>query len=292
MGLMSCETTGKKGQAAEQQGAGTQGAQTTQGSGQEASDAEKKGAGVASFFSGIISGRSTQKALADKSAQIMDVWTALRTMNGVINTLQSAQVRSGFFSAGAVNPLESLAPLDYVLDKISGNLLGTYNTVSFEKTLLTISAKIIFLIVIPLCALIAIIILWTHKDKTKLQKVFIVSVLVSLVIALAIPVSIQFANLIDNTMVKGTINTLTASIIEKGKTAENMENAILRVRSTGNSIITYTNNAKNLANEMIEDVVKYYIMFFVTYVLFPILALLGIFFLTRYVSWIILNKQR
>ena len=235
LGLMSCETSGKKVQV-EPQAGGAQGTQTTQGSGQGAGDEEKKGS-IASFFSGIISGISVQKTLTDKSVQILDVWTSLRTMNGVINTLQSAQVRSGFFSAGAVNPLEALAPLDYVLGKISGTLLGTYNTISFEKILLSMSIKIVLLIVIPLCALISIIILWTHKDKTKLHKVFIVSAMISVIIAIAIPASILFANLIDNTMVKGTINTLTADITEKGKTAENMENAILRVRSTGNSIL-------------------------------------------------------
>jgi len=238
----------------------------------------------------VSSEKGAQKPLFDKSNQILNVWTSLKTINGVVNVMRSAQVRGNFFIEGSVNPAEFLSPTENALEKVSAMLLGAFSAVTFQKVLLSVAGYLVFIILIPLCALITLIILWTDKDKTKLHRIFISSVLISVIISIAIPVSIQVSSLLGNKIMAKEINTLVASMEEKGKTAKTMEDDIARTRRTGNSLINYMPRVRDLSNAMIDDAVKYYIIFLFINIIFPILTLLLIFFLTRYVTRLILGK--
>jgi hypothetical protein len=236
--------------------------------------------------------KGVQHSLTEKSHQILNVWMVVKTMNGVINVLQSAQVRSNFFAEGSINPLDTLAPFDSVFNKISGMLLWAYSAVAFQKVLLTLSAFLVFILIIPLCALITIIIIWTNKDKNKLLKIVIASAAISIIIPLAIPLSINTSSLLGNKILAKNINTLAASIIEvNGKTASAMEDDIIRSRRTGNSIINYMGRVKTLSETLMDEVINYYIIFLLIFIVIPILTLLLIFFLTRYGVRLYLNKK-
>jgi hypothetical protein len=239
----------------------------------------------------VGSEKGVQKSLKEKSLQILNVWETVKTMNGIINILQSAQVKGNYFVEASVNPLETLSPVDSVLNKISGMLLGAYSVIVFQKILLSLSAYLIFILIIPVCALITIIILWTYKDKTKLAKIVIVSVLITLIIPFAIPFSINTSSFLGNKILAKNINTFTASIEENGKTASAMENDIIRSRRTGNSIINYMGRVKTLSETVMENVINYYVIFLFISIIIPILILLLIFFLTRYVAGLILGKK-
>jgi hypothetical protein len=247
---------------------------------------------VASFLIPEVgSEKGVQHSLSEKSHQILDIWTAVKAMNGVINVLQSAQVKGNYFIEASVNPLEFLAPIDSVFEKISGLLLGAYSVVVFQKILLSFSAFLVFILAIPICALITIINLWTNKDKSKLLKIVIVSVLISLIIPFAIPFSINTSSLLGNTILAKNLNTLTASIGENGKTASAMEDEIVRSRRTGNSIINYMGRVRTLSETIMENVINYYIIFLLIFIIVPVLTLLLIFFLTRYAARLILGKK-
>jgi len=235
--------------------------------------------------------KGIQKSLNEKSHQILDVWAAVKSINGVINVLQSAQVKGNYFVEASVNPLEFLAPIDSVFNKISGMYLGAYSVIVFQKMLLSLSAFLVFILIIPICALITIIILWTYKDKTKIQKIVIASVLITLIIPFAIPFSIDTSSLLGNKILAKNINTLVATIEENGKTASAMEDDIIRSRKTGNSIIKYMDKVKTLSETIIENVINYYIIFLFIFIVIPILTLLLIFFLTRYVVRLILGGK-
>jgi len=283
-GLISCQTANS---------ASAEEAKVSAGSAQDASPSvlpKARGSVSALLIPEISSEKGVQKPLFDKSSQILNVWSALKTMNGVINVMQSAQVRGNYFVEGAVNPAEFLTPTETALAKVSAMLLGAFSAVTFQKVLLSVSGYLGFLILIPLCALIALIILWTHKDKTKLHRIFITSVLISLIIPFAIPASIQVSSFLGNKIMAKEINTLVASIEEKGKSAKTMEDDIARTRRTGNSIINFMPRVKDMSDSMIDDAVKYYIIFLFINVIFPILMLLLIFFLTRYVAQLIIGK--
>jgi len=235
--------------------------------------------------------KGVQKALNEKSHQLLDIWTAVKAMNGVVNVLQSAQVKGNYFVEASVNPLEFLAPLDSTFKKISGMFLGAYSVIVFQKMLLSLSAFIIFILVIPICALVTIVILWTYKDKTKIYRIVIASALITLVIIFAIPLSINASSLLGNKVLAKNINTLVETIEENGKAATAMENDIVRSRKTGNSIIKYTDRVKTLSDTIIENAINYYIIFVFIFIIIPILALLLIFFVTRYAARLILGKR-
>ncbi|MCL2758748.1 MAG: hypothetical protein FWD22_00840 [Treponema sp.] len=237
-----------------------------------------------------VSEKGIQGALSGKSRQILDIWAVLKTMNGVINVLQSAQVRGNFFIESSVNPMEFLAPVDSVLNKVSDMLLWAYSAVTFEKILLSTFGLLAFILLIPLCILIAIVTLWTCKDKAKIHKIVIVTLLISFVIPLAIPASIHASSFLGDKIFAKNVNTLVASIEEKGKIAKTMEDDILRTRRTGNSIINFMPRARDLGNDIIGDVINYFIIFLFINIIIPILVMVIIFFLVRFTARIILNK--
>jgi len=230
-----------------------------------------------------------QKELTKKSREVLGVWATLKAINGVINILQSAQVGGSFFVEASINPLEFLSPVDNVLDKLSDMLLWAFAAIMFEKILLAISGYLVFLIVIPVCALITIITLWTYREKQKVHRVIIVSVIISLIIPLAIPVSFQLSSLMENKLLTNNVERVLASINEKGESAGDMETEVTGLRRVGNSIMAFMNTAKDLGNALIEDMINYFIIFIFTNIVIPIITILGLFFLTKYLAKLILT---
>jgi len=288
-GLMSCQTVNSEKTVTASDNKDTKESNDKDKVAAELSSSRGK---VASFLiPETHSEKGVQKSLNKESHQVLDIWTTVKAMNGVINVLQSAQVKGNFFIEASVNPLEFLAPLDNIFKKISGMLFGAYSVIIFQKMLLSLSAFIIFILIIPICALVTIVILWTYKDKSKIQKIVIASVLITLIIIFAIPISINTSSLLGNKILAKNINTLVATIEENGKTAIAMEEDIIRSRRTGNSIINYMGRVKTLSETIIENTINYYIIFLFIFVIIPILTLLVIFFLTRYVVRLILGKK-
>jgi hypothetical protein len=240
----------------------------------------------------VESEKGVQKELKEKSQQIHNVMETVKTMNGIINILQSAQSKNNYFVEASVNPLEALAPVDFVFKKISGTLLWIYSALVFQKILLSFSSFLIFILVIPICALVTIIILWTYKNKAKVHRIVIASVIISLIIPFAIPFSINTSSFMGNKILAKKINALTVSIEENGKKASVMENDVVRSRKTGNSIINYMGRAIILSDAIAEDVINYNIICLFIFIFIPVLTLIFIFFLTRYASRLILGKQR
>jgi len=238
----------------------------------------------------VDSDKGVQKALKEKSDQISSVLEIVKRMNGIINILQSAQTKNNYFIEGSVNPLEFLAPVDFAFKNISGTLFWIYSALVFQKILLSFSAFLIFLFVIPICALVTIIILWTYKNKAKIYRIVIASVVISVIIPFAIPLSINASSFMGNKILAKKINTLTVSIEENGKKAKTMENDIIRTKKTGNSIINFMGRAVTLSNAIIEDVINYNVICLFMLVFVPALTLLFIFFLTKYAAMLILGK--
>jgi hypothetical protein len=234
--------------------------------------------------------KGIQKTLSEKSKQVATVWAALKVINGVINVLQSVQIGGSVIVEASVNPMEFLSPIDNVLDKISGLLLWALSAIIFEKILLAISGYIVLLIIIPVCAIISIITIWTSKDKSKIGRVVIVSVVISLIVMFAIPISFYVSSFIEKTVLTNNVNNVLSSITEKGNTAAKMEKELTGLRRVGSSITNYLTNTKNLGSALIEDMINYFIIFVFSNIVIPLLTMLGLYFLAKYSARMILKK--
>jgi len=231
-----------------------------------------------------------QRALTEKSMQVLRVWAALKVINGVINVLQSAEIGGSFFVEASVNPLEFLAPLDNTLDKISNILLWALGALVLEKLILAISGYIVFMILIPVCILIFIVSIWIYKDKTKIHKAAAAALLISIVVPFAIPLSFKLSTVIEDKLLNKNVETIVSSIDEKGKSAEKMENEISGLKKAGVSILKFFSDVKNLGNAIISDFVNYVIIFILTSVLIPIVTVFGFYGITKYFVKIIMEK--
>jgi len=218
----------------------------------------------------VDSNKGVQKELKEKALQIRNILDAVMIMNGAVDLLES----------------EALAPIDFVLKRLTGTLLWIYSSLSFQRVLLSFSSFLIFILVIPVCALVTIIILWTHKDKAKLYKIVIASVVISLVTIFAIPASVASSTFMCNKILAKKINTLTASIESNGKKAYALENEILKAKKGANN--NFITRAKNLSEVVIEDAIDYNVINLFVFIFIPIVVLIFIFFLTRYVTKLIL----
>jgi len=250
-----------------------------------------KGPMAAWLISDTEKEKGIQQALSEKSKQVAGVWATLKIINGVINVLQSVQIGGSAIIEASVNPMEFLAPLDNVLDRISSLFLWAFGAILFEKILLAISGYVVFLIVIPICVIICIITIWTSKDKSKIGRVVIVSVLVSLIVLFAIPLSFYLSSFIENKVLTDNVNTVLASITAKGNAAAKMEKELTGLRKIGSSITNYLTNARNVGSALIEDMINYFIIFIFTNVVIPILTILGLYFLAKYSAGLILGKK-
>jgi len=231
-----------------------------------------------------------QTKLTEKSLQVTKVWLTLKVVNGVVNVLQSAQIGGSFFVEATVNPLEFLAPIDNTMDRISNLLLWALGAILLEKILLSISGYIIFLIVIPACAFVSILTLWLCKEKSKLHRILIASILICLVVPFAIPVSFQVSTFIEGKFLTNNVEKIIGSIENNGNTAESMEKEISGLKKIGTSIIKYMTNVKNLGNALINDMINYLIIFILTNIIIPILTVFGLYGITRYFTKMILER--
>jgi len=229
-----------------------------------------RGSAASLLIPEVDGNKGVQKALKQRALQVHNVLDSIMIMNGVINLLQSA----------------SLEPVDFALKQVSKTLLGVYSALSFQRVLVSFSAFLIFIIIIPICALITIIILWRRKDKTKLHRIVIASALISAVITFAIPISVATSSFMCNKILAKKINSLTATLESNGKKAKALGNEILNAKKGANN--NFVTRANTLSGVMLEAALDYNIICLFTFIFVPILVLIFIFFLTRYAVRLIL----
>jgi len=223
--------------------------------------------------------KSIQKSLTNKSEQIMEVWSALKTIRGTVNVLQSIDAKTVFV---VTNPVESLTPFDKILNNISGLFQFSYGVLIFEKTFLAISVSLIFMILIPLCVLITISIIWKNKDKKEPYKIVIVSVLISIVVLFAVPVSLKLSAVIEEKALSENVNSLVSSINENKENAVKLESELRGLRRVATTIMNNVSKAKEVCDTAIKDMIHYLIFFNIIYILIPLLAIFGLYKITGF----------
>jgi len=267
IGLISCQTSGK---------AKTQQTQAKKGAEQDVvpeSAIIRQGKGIASILiPGLNADKGVQKSMVDKSNQVFDVWESLKMAKGVVNILLAAQATG----------TESLSPSDDIMGKLSNMLSWSFGLMLLWKILLTISSYMIFLVVIPVCAIIIVVLIWTYKDKKKVPKLIMTTALVGLLLTFTIPLALQISSILDNKLLGSNVETLVVSITAKGKSAETMDRNVSAARRQSSSIVGYIAGAKKLSGGMIEDVINYSMIFIFVYLFVPIVLIVFVVFLARY----------
>jgi hypothetical protein len=230
--------------------------------------------------------KGLHKSLSIKSGQVFDVWTSLEKIHGTVNILMSTDTSAVYT---AVSPLESLSPYEKTLARTSKLFQTALGTLFFEKTLLTIYIFAAFFIFIPVCVLVSVPKLWKQKDVKELHRIVIVSVLISLLIPFVVPLSLKLATLTDEKVLSGSIEDLVSSINEETENAEKMENTLKGTRRLGTTVTEYITNAGNLSSLVIKYTINFLIFFLLTNVIIPVLAVFGLYKLTKYFIKLILN---
>ena len=228
-----------------------------------------------------------QKSLSDKSEQILNIWTGVKSIRDAVNVLQSADARAVFI---AVDPLKALEPFDKSLGRISGLLLFMYGFLVFEKMLLAISVSAFFLILIPICMLVTVSIIWKKRKLAGGHRIFIVSVLLCLIIVFVLPISMGLPIIIEEKALSSNINSIVYSVDENNKNAVKMDSELRGLRRVGVSIINYIAAAKEICNDAVKDALNYFIIFLAVYILLPALCIFGLYKITSYYFNIILAK--
>jgi hypothetical protein len=231
--------------------------------------------------------KSIQKSLTNKSEQILEAWAALKTVRGAVNVLQSIDAKTVFV---VTNPVESLAPFDKILNNISGLFQFAYGVLIFEKTFLAISVSLIFMILIPLCVLVTISVIWKNKDKKEPYKIVIASVLISLVVLLAVPVSLKLSAIIEEKALSENVNSLISSMNENKENAVKFESELRGLRRVATTIMNNVSNAKVICDTAIKDMIHYLIFFMIIYILIPLLAVFGLYKITRFSVKMIMTR--
>jgi hypothetical protein len=231
--------------------------------------------------------KSIQKLLTNKSEQILEVWSALKTVRSAVNVLQSVDAKAVFV---VTNPVESIAPFDKMLNSLSRLFLFAYGVIVFEKTFLAISVSLIFMILIPLCVLITISIIWKNKDKKEPHKIVIVSVLISLVVLFAVPVSLKISAIIEEKALSENINSLVSSINENRENAVKLESELRALRRVATTIMNNVSNAKVICDTAIKDMNNYLMIFMIIHVLIPLLVVFGLYKITRFSIKMVMAK--
>lgn len=233
-------------------------------------------------------GKSIQKSLTGKSEQILTVWAAVRSVYGAVNVLQSAEAKVVFV---AVEPLESLAPFDKTLNRLSNLFLFAYSVLIFEKILLSVFISIAFFILIPVCVIVSISAIWKNKNAlsqsslnsvSRAHRIVIAAVLISLVIVFSLPVTLGVSVLLEEKILSDNVSSLVSSMDENEKNALKMESELRGLRRIGVTITNYILTAKNICNAVIKDTINYLMFFMISNILIPVLAIFGLYKITKY----------
>ena len=231
--------------------------------------------------------KSIHQSFNEKTDQLMNVWGAVKSVYGTINILYTTDVKAVY---PAANPLEVLVPTNNILNKISGLFRWALTLLIFEKTLLTFSVTLVFLVLIPICVFISIFLVWTYRNEKKLLKLVLSSVLICFVITIAVPVCFKLSTIVDEKILSQNVTGIISSLEETEKKAGTFNGELRRFRRTEASINGYLATSNDLSGSVIKDSTNYLQIFFMIYILIPVIILVTLYKLTRFFMKLIMKS--
>ena len=247
-----------------------------------------------------------QNALDEKIKRLTVAWATVKLINGIINELQSIEVGGGGEAGivivggsvhGSVKPLEWLAPLDNILDKISNIFLWALGAVIFEKLLYTISGYVIFQVVIPVCMIISGIAIWLSNGVKKAElRIFFVTFVICVAVCGAIPLSFKLSETVETKLLAKHTEAVWERIRGERKNAEILKDEVngiySKVMKIAGSIPKLLSDAKAVGDAMTKDLLNTVMVFILTDIVIPILTILGLYWFTKSLARVIMGSGR
>jgi hypothetical protein len=226
-----------------------------------------------------------QKQITGKLRQVAGVWVSVKIASGIISVVQTIQVEGSIPVVGglaiAAQPLGWAEVVDNTLDHISSICLWAMGALVLQKILLAISIWVSLRIIIPVCALLIIIALWNNKYTGQLKRIIAGIVIITSGVCLAIPLSLELSNVVENGILSRHINETiseiedtSAEINEKGGETNDLN----LLRRIGGGIASFFDNIKNYFDSLIDRTIDFIICFMVTHIIIPI----GTLFFLKY----------
>jgi hypothetical protein len=226
-----------------------------------------------------------QNKLTSKLAQVAGVWVSVKVASGIISVVQTIQVEGSIPLVGGLavsaHPLGWAEVVDNTLDQISNICLWAMGALALQKILLAVSIWVSLRIIVPVCAFLIVIALWSKKYTGQLKRVITGIVIISLGICLAIPLSLELSNLVESSIlskhINETVNEIkdtSEEINEKGGEAIDV-NWLKRI---GGGIVEFFTSIKNYFDSLIDRMIDFIICFILTNILIPI----GTLFFIKY----------
>jgi hypothetical protein len=230
-----------------------------------------------------------QVQLTRKLVQVADVWVKVKIVSGVISILETIQVEGSIPVIGGLavsaEPLGWTDVVDNTLDHISNICLWAMGAITIEKLLLAISVWVSLKIIVPVCAILAVIALWNNKFSGHLKKMIAGLMLIFLGICSAIPLSLELSNVIETSVLSNQINETVNEIEGKTNEAEkigddvNKSSFIDQLKRLGSGITNFFKNIKSIFDSFIDNMINYIMCFIVTNLIIPIGTVLGLKYL-------------
>ena len=226
-----------------------------------------------------------QNKLTGKLTQVAGVWVSVKVASGIISVVQTIQVEGSIPVVGGLavsaHPLGWAEVVDNTLDQISNICLWAMGALALQKILLAVSIWISLRIIVPVCAFLIVIALWSKKYTGQLKRVITGIVIISLGVCLAIPLSLELSNLVESSILSKHINETVNEIKDTSEEINERGGEAVDVnwlKRIGGGIVEFFTSIKNYFDSLIDRMIDFIICFILTNIIIPI----GTLFFMKY----------
>jgi hypothetical protein len=132
--------------------------------------------------------------------------------------------------------------------------------------------------------------MWTNKNDRKLHKIVISSVLICLVISVSAPVCLKLSTITDEKVLSKNVTNVISSMEETEEKAGTFNSELKRFRRTEAGINGYLSTSNDLSKTVIMDSINYLQLFFMINILIPVLIIIILYKVTRFIIKLIMKN--
>lgn len=164
-----------------------------------------------------------QNYLTDTISSNAIVFAVVRSLNGIISVVQSAEVSVGVAS---VDIGEIFDPVNDLIERFSGLLLVTLTALGIQQVLLLFTASLAMKIAFTLAAIVALILLWWHKFQ---QAFFLRLMLVFCLLRFLLAMQVGFVWLFDSLYFNATGEQALSVLEASAQVIETLKESITKI---------------------------------------------------------------
>lgn len=186
------------------------------------------------FFSGY---------LAEQQVSAAKAFTVAKGLNATISLLQSVDVGFSLGASFTVSPAEVLDPANDIVENISDWLLIASGAILLERLLLSVNPFIVFTLLLPLSLTLLALSFWMPtKLRLRFSQLGRHGITLGFAILILIPASVCTSKLLEQSLLKSTIETNQLALQTQSKAVDEISNEILHLSENG-TLPTITNQS-------------------------------------------------